>query len=53
MRSTCAITSPPELCAAIATDSVSDVSASRSIVRLPFTSAVVARISATSIGKVL
>ena len=46
MRSTCAITSPPELCAAIASDSVSTVSASRSMVMLPSGSAVVPRIDA-------
>ena len=41
---------PPELCAAIATDSTSIVSASRSIVRLPSASAVVPRMIATSTG---
>ena len=53
MRSTCATTMPPLLCAAIAIASDSSVSASRSIVRLPSASAVVARISATSIGNAL
>ena len=52
-RSTCAITMPPELRAAIAIESPSSVSASFSIVMLPFTSAVVPRTIATSIGKVL
>ncbi len=52
-RSTCAITMPPELRAAIATASDSSVSASRSIVRLPSGSAVVPRMKATSIGKAL
>jgi len=52
-RSTCAMTMPPLLCTAMAMASASSVSASRSIVRLPSVSAVVARISATSIGKAL
>ncbi len=52
-RSTWATTMPPELRTAIAMASDSSVSASRSIVRLPSVSAVVARISATSIGKAL
>ena len=52
-RSTCAITSPPQLCAAIATDSVSQVSASRSIVMLPAGSAVVPRMIATLTGNAL
>jgi len=52
-RSTCAITSPPELCAAIASASVSQVSASRSMVMLPAGSAVVPRMIATLIGKAL
>ena len=53
MRSTCAITMPPELCAAIAIASVSSVSASRSIVMLPSGSAVVPRMMPTLIGKLL
>ena len=51
MRSTCTITSPPLLRAAIAIDRLSSVSASRSIVMLPSASAVVPRTIATSIGK--
>ena len=47
------MTMPPLLRTAIAMASDSSVSASRSIVRLPSVSAVVARISATSIGKAL
>jgi hypothetical protein len=53
MRSTCAMTMPPLLCAAIAMASASSVSASRSIVRLPSGSAVVARMMPTWIGKAL
>ena len=53
MRSTCTITMPPELCAAIAIASASSVSASRSIVMLPSGSAVVPRTTPTSIGKAL
>ncbi len=53
MRSTCAITTPPELRAAIAIARLSSVSASRSIVMLPWVSAVVPRMKATSIGKAL
>ena len=45
IRSTCAMTSPPELCAAIASASVSTVNASRSIVMLPSGSAVVPRMT--------
>ena len=52
-RSTCTMTRPPELCAAIATASASCVSASRSIVTLPSVSAVVPRTSATVTGKAL
>ena len=43
MRSTCTITRPPQLRAAMAIDSASSVSASRSIVMLPSGSAVVPR----------
>ena len=50
-RSTCAITKPLEFFAAIASARLSSVSASRSIVMLPETSAVVPRMSATEIGK--
>jgi hypothetical protein len=46
------MTMPPLLCAAVAMDSDSRVSASRSMVRLPSGSAVVARMMATWIGKV-
>ena len=53
MRSTCTMTTPPELCAAIASASASSVSASRSIVMLPSGSALVPRTNATSIGKAL
>jgi len=52
IRSTCAITRPPELRAAIAIASTSSVSASFSIVMLPSGSAVVPRTMPTSIGKV-
>ena len=51
MRSTCAMTTPPELCAAIAIARLSSVSASRSIVMLPWVSAVVPRMNATSMRK--
>ena len=50
MRSTCAITKPREFFAAIAAARLSSVSASRSIVTLPFGSQVVPRIKATLIG---
>jgi len=50
MRSTCTITMPPQLRAAIAMASASRVSASFSIVMLPSTSAVVPRTMPTSIG---
>ena len=53
MRSTCAITSPPEFFAAIAEARLSSISASRSMVMLPAGSAVVPRMSAIWIGKVL
>ena len=53
MRSTCAMTMPPELRAAIAIASASSVSASRSMVMLPSGSAVVPRMMPTSIGKAL
>jgi len=53
MRSTCAMTTPPELRAAMAMASASSVSASRSMVRLPSASAVVARMMPTWIGKAL
>ena len=52
MRSTCTMTMPPQLCAAMAIDSASSVSASRSIVRLPSGSAVVPRTMPTLIGNV-
>ena len=51
MRSTCTMTMPPELRAAIAIARPSSVSASRSIVMLPSGSAVVPRITPTLIGK--
>ncbi len=51
MRSTCAITMPPELRAAIAMARPSSVSASRSIEMLPSGSAVVPRTMPTWIGK--
>src|ERR1019366_9185404 len=44
-RSTCAITIPPELCAAMAIASASSVSASFSMARLPSGSPAVARIN--------
>ena len=50
MRSTWAMTTPPELRAAIAIARPSSVSASRSIVMLPSGSAVVPRITPTLIG---
>ena len=50
-RSTCTITIPPEFFAACAIESVSNVAASRSIVTLPCSSAVVPRRNATSIGR--
>ena len=50
MRSTWAMTMPPELRAAIAIARPSSVSASRSIVMLPSGSAVVPRITPTLIG---
>ena len=53
MRSTCTMTMPPELCAAIAMASASSVSASRSIVMLPSGSAVVPRMMPTLIGSAL
>ena len=52
-RSTCAMTTPPLLCAAMAMARASSVSASRSIVRLPSGSAVVARMMPTFTGKAL
>ena len=52
MRSTCTMTMPPELWAAIAIARPSSVSASRSIVMLPSGSAVVPRTMPTLIGKV-
>ena len=52
MRSTCAITMPPELRAAMAIASASSVNASRSIVMLPSGSAVVPRNMPTLIGNV-
>ena len=51
IRSTCAITTPPELRAAIAIASTSSVSASFSMVILPSGSAVVPRTMPTLIGK--
>ena len=53
MRSTCTITKPPEFFAAVAIASASSVSASRSIVTLPASSAVVPRSSAMLIGNAL
>ena len=53
MRSTCTMTMPPELRAAIAIASPSSVSASRSIVMLPSGSAVVPRTIPTWIGNAL
>ena len=53
MRSTCAMTMPPLLCAAMAWARQSSVSASFSMLRLPDGSALVARISATLIGVAL
>ena len=50
-RSTCTMTMPPELRAAMAIACASSVSASRSIVTLPSGSAVVPRTMPTSIGK--
>ena len=52
MRSTCTMTRPPQLCAAMAMDSASSVSASRSMVTLPSGSAVVPRTMPTLIGNV-
>ncbi|MNP77538.1 hypothetical protein D3C76_1749890 [compost metagenome] len=52
-RSTWAITRPPELRAAMAMARLSMVSASRSMDRLPSSSALVARITPTWIGKLL
>ena len=52
-RSTCTMTMPPELCAAIAIASASSVSASFSIVTLPAASAEVPRMIATLIGRAL
>ena len=51
MRSTWTMTRPPEFFAAIAIAKLSMVSASFSIVTLPFGSAVVPRQNATLIGK--
>ncbi len=53
IRSTCTMTMPPELCAAIAIACASSVSASRSIVMLPSGSAVVPRTMPTLIGNAL
>ena len=50
-RSTCTITIPPEFFVACAIESMSKVAASRSIVTLPCSSAVVPRRNATSIGR--
>jgi hypothetical protein len=50
-RSTCTMTTPPELRAAVAIASASRTSASRSMVMLPSGSAVVPRRIATSIGR--
>ena len=50
-RSTCTITIPPEFFVACAIESMSNVAASRSIVTLPSSSAVVPRRNATSIGR--
>ena len=50
-RSTCTITIPPEFFVACAIESASSVAASRSIVTLPSSSAVVPRRNATSIGR--
>ena len=52
-RSTCAITIPPEFLAAIAMARLSRSSASRSILRLPLASAVVARMKAMFSGNAL
>jgi hypothetical protein len=49
-RWTCTITIPPEFFVACAIESVSNVAASRSIVTLPSSSAVVPRRNATPIG---
>ena len=51
MRSTWTMTTPSELCAAMAAEVASSFSASRSMVALPRGSAVVARRKATWIGK--
>jgi len=53
IRSTCAMTRPPQLRAAIAIDSISSVRASRSMVILPSGSAVVPRTMPTFIGNAL
>ena len=53
VRSTCTMTRPPLLRAAVASARLSSVSASRSIVTLPAESAVLPRRMATWIGKAL